>query len=35
LKDVVPLTGFIIFCTQMSEYKKIILKINSKFILPR
>ena len=28
LKDVVPLTGFIIFCTPMSEYKKIILKIN-------
>ena len=29
LKDVVPLTGFIIFCTPMSEYKKIILKINN------
>ena len=28
LKDVVPHTGFIIFCTPMSEYKKIILKIN-------
>ena len=28
LKDVVPQTGFIIFCTPMSEYKKIILKIN-------
>ena len=28
LKDVIPLTGFIIFCTPMSEYKKIILKIN-------
>ena len=28
LKDVVPRTGFIIFCTPMSEYKKIILKIN-------
>ena len=27
-KDVVPHTGFIIFCTPMSEYKKIILKIN-------
>ncbi len=27
-KDVVPYTGFIIFCTPMSEYKKIILKIN-------
>ncbi len=29
LKDVVPHTGFIIFCTPMSEYKKIILKINN------
>ena len=29
LKDVVPQTGFIIFCTPMSEYKKIILKINN------
>ena len=28
LKDVIPHTGFIIFCTPMSEYKKIILKIN-------
>ena len=28
LKDVIPNTGFIIFCTPMSEYKKIILKIN-------
>ena len=28
LKDVIPYTGFIIFCTPMSEYKKIILKIN-------
>ena len=28
LKDVVPHTDFIIFCTPMSEYKKIILKIN-------
>ena len=28
LKDVVPHTGFIIFCTPMSEYKKIILEIN-------
>ena len=28
LKDVVPNKGFIIFCTPMSEYKKIILKIN-------
>ena len=28
LKDVIQHTGFIIFCTQMSEYKKIILKIN-------
>ncbi len=28
LNDVVPRTGFIIFCTPMSEYKKIILKIN-------
>ena len=28
LKDVVPHIGFIIFCTPMSEYKKIILKIN-------
>ena len=28
LKDVVPHTGFIIFCTPMREYKKIILKIN-------
>ena len=28
LKDVVPHAGFIIFCTPMSEYKKIILKIN-------
>ena len=28
LKDVIPQTGFIIFCTPMSEYKKIILKIN-------
>ena len=28
LKDVVPHTSFIIFCTPMSEYKKIILKIN-------
>ena len=28
LKDIVPHTGFIIFCTPMSEYKKIILKIN-------
>ena len=28
LKDVVPHTGFIIFCTPMSEYKKIILRIN-------
>ena len=28
LKDVMPNTGFIIFCTPMSEYKKIILKIN-------
>ena len=28
LKDVVPHSGFIIFCTPMSEYKKIILKIN-------
>ena len=31
LKDVIPHTGFIIFCTPMSEYKNIILKIN-KFI---
>ncbi len=29
LKDVIPQTGFIIFCTPMSEYKKIILKINN------
>ena len=29
LKDVIPHTGFIIFCTPMSEYKKIILKINN------
>ena len=29
LKDVVPHTDFIIFCTPMSEYKKIILKINN------
>ena len=28
LKDVVPRANFIIFCTPMSEYKKIILKIN-------
>ena len=28
LRDVVPHTDFIIFCTPMSEYKKIILKIN-------
>ena len=28
LKDVIPHTCFIIFCTPMSEYKKIILKIN-------
>ena len=28
LKDVIPHTGFIILCTPMSEYKKIILKIN-------
>ena len=28
LKDVIPHTGFIIFCTPMSEYKKIILKLN-------
>ena len=28
LKDVVPHAGFIIFCTPMIEYKKIILKIN-------
>ena len=28
LREVVPLTDFIIFCTPMSEYKKIILKIN-------
>ena len=28
LKDVVPHTDFIIFCTPMSEYKNIILKIN-------
>ena len=28
LKDVIPHTGFIIFCTPMSEYKKIILRIN-------
>ncbi len=28
LKDVIPHTGFIIFCTPMSEYKKIILEIN-------
>ena len=28
LKDVIPHTDFIIFCTPMSEYKKIILKIN-------
>ena len=28
LKDVIPNTGFIIFCTPMSEYKKIILKMN-------
>ena len=28
LKDVVPHTDFVIFCTPMSEYKKIILKIN-------
>ena len=28
LKDVVPHTDFIVFCTPMSEYKKIILKIN-------
>ena len=28
LKDVISNTGFIIFCTPMSEYKKIILKIN-------
>ncbi len=27
-KDVVPYIGFIIFCTPMSEYKNIILKIN-------
>ena len=33
IKDAVPQSEFIIFCTPMSEYKNIILKIN-KFILP-
>jgi len=34
LKDGVEKSDLIIFCTPMSEYKKLILKIN-KFILPK
>ena len=34
LEDVVSKSDLIIFCTPMSEYKKIILKIN-KYLIPR
>ena len=34
LEDVVPQSEMIIFCTPMSEYKKVILKIN-KFLTPK
>ena len=34
LKNIIPKSNLIIFCTPMSEYKKIILKIN-KFLTPK